>query len=173
MAINGAPDAIFLGGSYSTGPAEGVYHTVVHEATQGESKSSSRPQLVITFFGKDDPDHPAKQGKKVTTMYQSLPMDGDDKEKADIMRGMVKRLVFDGLGLKWSPEPKAFDVRSIVSKECWILIGPRKDDRDGSIKNQVVAIAQSKDKLPKLKGAPTTPPAGGVSRRRGGAGANA
>ena len=169
MAIEGAPDdVITAGGSYSSGPAEGVYHVVVQEAARGESKSSSRPQLIIDLFGKDDQDHPAKQGKRVTKMYQSLSMKSDTKEKADTMRGMFKRLVFDGFGLKWPADDKPFDVRSLQGKEAWILIAPRKDDRDGSMRNQVVAIAQDKAKLPKLSGASTTPPAGGVRRVRGG-----
>lgn len=165
MAIEGAP-VINIGGAVSTGPEPGDYAVIISDAAIGKS-GTGRPNLQLEFTGKDDPNHPAKDGKKVTKMFQSLADVSDDADKVKTMNGMLKRLVFDGLGVKWPAEPKPLDPRVFAGKKCWIRLEKKKQEgRDE--RTEVVAIALTQDKLPVKKGAPTTNGTGtnGASRRR-------
>ena len=164
MAIEGAPQ-ILIGGAVSTGPAKGDYHIIVSDASLGTS-STSRPNLQLELTVKDDPNHTAKEGKKLTRMFQSLPQDGDDEEKVKTMQGMLKRLVYDGFGVKWPAEPKPIDPRIFLGKTAFV----RLDQKPGDDRTNVVAVAHALDKLPVRKGTPTGPVNGKngtvVSRRR-------
>ena len=165
MAIEGAP-SINIGGAVSTGPEPGDYSVLITDAAVGAS-STGRPNLQLEFTVKDDPNHVAKNGKKLTKMFQSLPQGSDDEEKVKTMQGMLKRLVYDGLGVKWPTEPKPLDPRQFAGKKCWVRLAKKKQEgRDE--RTEVVAIALTQDKLPLLKGAPAGSPNGTKegSRRR-------
>lgn len=151
MAITGAP-SFGGGGSFSAGgPEKGQYHCIVADATTGESKNG-RPKLTLVFNVHNDPNHPAKQGKKLTTMFQYATMDTDEKDKADVMKGMLKRLVYDPFGLPWGAEFKPLDTRKLVGKEVWVLIGDNKQ-ADGTLRNGVVALSATQEGLPLPKAA--------------------
>lgn len=166
MAIEGAP-VINIGGAVSTGPEAGDYHILVTDAALGKSKSE-RPNLQLELTVKDDPNHAAKEGKKLTKMFQSLPQDSDDEDKRKVMQGMLKRLVYDGFGVKWPTEPKALDPRIFVGKKAWIRLAKKKNEQTGEDRSEVVAVALTQDKLPASKGAQTGPVDGKAagSRRR-------
>lgn len=167
MAITGAPQ-ILVGGAVSNGPALGDYHIIVSDAQLGESKTSGRGQLVLELTVKDDPNNPSKEGKKLTKMFQSLPAEGDDPEKVKQMQGMLKRLVYDGFGVKWPAEPKPIDPRIFVGKPAWIRLDNRKNNQTGEERSQVVAVAQAQDKLPVRRGE-----TGNVAKPAGRGGASA
>ena len=167
MAI-AAPDSIFIGGAVSTGPASGDYHVIIEDAQLGTS-SKGRGSLNFDLVVRDDPNHQAKEGKKLTKMFNSLAdSKTDDEDKMKMMNGILKRQVFDGFGVKWPTEPKALDPRIFVGKTAWIRLAPKKNPNTGEERTQVVAVAQTPDKLPVNK--TTAEPAGGGkaagSRRR-------
>lgn len=157
MAI-GAPEAmqfVYGGETSSGGPVTGVYRVVVAEASLGQSKGDvdagrpPRPFVELEFHGKGDKDHPAKEGKKVIKQRFYSPLPSDDKEKQKMMAGMLKRGLFDGLGVKWSTEQKSLDPRIFVKKECFIAIGPGKASDTGESRQEVQAIALKRESLPK------------------------
>lgn len=162
MAITGAAqEAMMWGGATSAGgAATGVYRVVVTEAALGMSKGAQdadgnytkapRPFVELEFFGKGDPDHPGKEGKKVTKSKFYGPSAADDAEKKKLMAGMLKRSLGDGFGIKWGTDGKPLDPRIFVKKEVFIAIGPGKaNDDTGESRQEVLAIAPSRDKLPK------------------------
>lgn len=143
MAINGAATIINgLGGAVSAfGPELGDYHIVVNEIAVSESKNSKRPSLELELFVKDDPNHAAREGKKLMRVFIALPFPGtDDDEKLKVMKGMVKRRWFDGLGIKWPEEGTAFDARKFQGKAGWVRVANGKD-KDGQPRPEVVAVA--------------------------------
>lgn len=172
MAIQGAPDITFqFGGTYSTGPAAGVYHVIVNEAALGTAQKTSRPYIGLDLFGKDDPNNSAKNGKRVTKQRVYSAMESDDDDKQKTMRGMTKRTLCDGYGLKWPADGKSLDPRQLVGKTAWVLIGPKKNEETGEIRNEVIAVAQDKEKLPKVNtapvaGLPNGAPSNGTRARR-------
>lgn len=161
MAI-GQPEAMqFMwgGATSSGGPSTGIYRVVVAEASLGMSKGQKdaegnyikppRPFIELEFHGKGDDSHPAQNGKKVIKQRFYSPLPSDDKEKAKMMAGMLKRSLSDGLGVKWNPESKALDPRVFIKKEAFIAIGPGKASDEGESRQEVQAIALKKEKLPK------------------------
>jgi len=147
MAI-AAPDSIFVGGAVSTGPAPGDYHVIIEDAAVGTS-TSGRGSLNFDLVVKDDPNHAAKEGKKLTKMFNSLADPAqDDEEKQKVMNGILKRQVYDGFGIKWPTEKKALDHRQFIGKTAWIRLAPRLNPKNGETRTQVVAVAQTADKLP-------------------------
>lgn len=166
MAITGAEDAIVVGGDYSLGgTADGDYRVKVNSVGIGTASTGTK-QLTMEFFGKGDPDHPAKEGKFVFKMYQSLPSEKQDAEKRKQTQGFLKRLVYDGFGFDWPKTGKKFDARMFADKECWIRI----KKREGKDRPEIVAIALERDNLPATKGAAGTTNAkeanAGATRRR-------
>ena len=131
-----------------------MYHVIVNESSLGTAQKTGRPFTALDLFGKDDPNNPAKNGKRITKQRVYGTMVGDDKEKADTMKGMAKRTFCDGYGMKWPAEEKALDPRQLVGKSAWILIGPKKNEETGEIRNEVLAVAQDQAKLPKVNTAP-------------------
>lgn len=151
MAIEGAPQ-ILVGGAVSTGPASGDYHVICSDAATGIS-STGRPNLQLELTVKNDDNHAAKNGKKLTRMFQSLPGSGDDDEKVKQILGMVKRLAYDGFGVKWPAEPKPIDPRIFVGKTAFVRLA----QKPGDDRTNVVAVAASLEKLPVMKGAEAKP----------------
>ena len=144
MAITGLPK---LGGTFSNGgAAEGNYRTEVADAQISEA-STGRPQVVLDLTVRNDPNHPSKEGKRLTKMYQSLPQEGDDPENAKVTKGIIKRLIFDGFGLEWAKDEKPFDPRVLVGKMAWVQIAKKKDNK-GIERSNVVAISQTAEGLP-------------------------
>jgi len=164
MGITGAPEMMMVGGAVSTGGAKpGVYRVIVTEAAIGMSKGNEalgkppRPFVELEFFGKGDAEHPTKEGKKVTKQKFYGACGSDDADKRKMMNGMLKRSVYDGLGLKWPTDNKPLDARIFVKKECFIAIGLSKADTEtGDQRPEVQAIAVERAKLPKkfLEAAP-------------------
>jgi hypothetical protein len=151
-----------MGGTYGAGgPAKGQYHCIVNDAQITEAKTG-RLQLVTEFFVRDDPNHPAKQNKKLTKWWQCFPMPDDDAEKAKNMRGMWKRLVYDGFGMKWPDSEKPFDPRVLIGKTAWVLMGDTKG-ADGQPRVGVVAVAQTQEGLPLPKNGATDMAAAAVA----------
>lgn len=161
MAI-GQPEAMqfMVGGPTSSGgPATGIYRVLVADATIGQSKGQQdddgnytkppRPYVELEFHGKGDDAHPSFNGKKVIKQRFYSPLPSDDKEKQKMMAGMVKRALYDGLGLKWNNEQKALDPRIFTKKECFIAIGPGKPSETGESRQEVQAISLKREKLPK------------------------
>lgn len=148
MAITGASDAVLVGGEVSSGPAKGDYRVEVTDAKLGESKDKTRKMLLLTLTVKDDPNHSAKNGKKLTTWRQPLPAPGkDDADKLKTMQGILKRSVYEGLGVKWPETAKALDPRIFMNKVAFVRIDDRTGS-DGKTRTDVVACAVSADKLP-------------------------
>lgn len=149
MAITGASDEIIVGGAYNSGgPPPGAYRVVVQDSAL-KVASTGTQQLQLTFYGKSDPDHPTKEGKFVAMMFQTLPSAKQDDEKRKNTQGFLKRLCYDGFELEWPKAGKKFDPRLFTNKEGWILL--KKDEKDEQGRMKVVAIAKSKDLLPKQK----------------------
>ena len=157
VGITGAPEVMMVGGAVSTGGAKpGIYRCIVTDAATGMSKGDEekgrppRPFVELEFAGKGDPEHPTKEGKKVTKQKFYGASGSDDPDKKKMMNGMLKRSVYDGLGLKWPTEGKALDPRIFVKKECFIAIGLSKADAEtGDQRPEVQAIAIERAKLPK------------------------
>jgi hypothetical protein len=147
-----------MGGNFSIGPKPGNYRVIVNDAQNGES-GTGRPNLKVEFVGRNDPNNPAKEGKKIIMMFQSYPLADQDPDKAESMKGFWKRLIYDGFGLSWGKQAAAtgtlFDVKLILGKEVWIQLGQKSDG-----KMEVRAIALKLEGLPKLQG--------GDGRRGGG-----
>lgn len=164
MSVAGLPT---MGGEFTNpGVAKGVYRVKVEDASLGEAKSG-RHQFIAQLVVSNDPNHAAKEGKKLTKLYQSLPTGEDDADKKLMMKGIIKRMLFDGFGIPWPKEDKPFDPRKWVGKEAWVLVGDQKR-ADGSMGTGVVAIATEADKLPALKTTGEAPAAKatGTARRR-------
>lgn len=158
MGITGAPEAMMVGGATNSGgPAPGIYKVIVADAsvgmTKGDEAAGKAPRhfIELEFHGKGDKDHPAKDGKKVTKQRFYGTASSDDAEKKKDMLGMLRRRVYDGLGVKWpTGEAKAVDTRIFTKKECFIVIAPGKENPEtNETRNEVQAIALDKKKLPK------------------------
>jgi hypothetical protein len=165
-----------VGGSYSTGPAHGQYHCVVNDAAITESRTG-RPMATLKLVVKDDPNHQSKESKGLgRDIRQSLPMDSDDPEKVGVMKGMVKRMLYDGFDMPWPDEAMPLDkfkaeIRKWVGKQCWVNIGDTKQ-ADGTMGPGVTDVAITQEKLPvraaRKNGTPApASPAGGRKARRG------
>lgn len=175
MAINGAPDAVLVGGEVYNGPELGDYHVIVSDAQMGETNNKERKQLILEFTVKDDPNHTSMEGKKLTKMWQSFPNEKDDDRKKKTMLGILKRQVYEGFGLPWPKEPKALDPRIFAGKTAWVRFGERTD-KEGKKRQNITHIVQKLEQLPKGNGVPAgkTEKAAGVARRsRPAAGASA
>lgn len=162
-----------VGGAYSSGgPELGDYNIVVTDASEGEAKTSGRKQLVLELSVKGDPNHPGKEGKKLITMRQNLPAESDEPDKVKTINGMLKRMCYDGFGVKWPTEPKPLDPRIFVGKTAAVRLDKREGtDASGKTTEftNVVAVAQSLDGLPKPKApkaAATNAKSAAASRRR-------
>ncbi len=166
MGISGAAqEAMMWGGATSNGgAATGVYGAVVTEAALGMSKGlvekndkgeevivkHPRPYIELEFAGKNDPDHPAKNGKKITKQKFYGPTASDDADKKKLMAGMLKRSLGDGFGIKWATDGKPLDPRIFIKKECFLAIGPGKENEETKeTRQEILAIAPTKKQLPK------------------------
>jgi len=150
MAIVAAPMSHLAGGSYSTGPAKGQFRTVVNDAQLGES-SKGRPQAVLEFVIKGDPNNPSKEGKKLK-MWQSFPIPTDDHDKQESMRGMIKRTLYDGFDKKWPEKPvdeagMVKYLKELVGAPAYVAVGDTKGP-NGEARTGIIAVAQSLEKLP-------------------------
>ncbi len=167
MSVAGLPT---MGGDFSSATtAKGVYRVKVEDASIAEA-STGRPQITMQLVVSKDPNHAAKEGKKLTKIFQSLPTGEDDADKRLMMKGMIKRMLFDGFAIPWPKEEKPLDPRKWVGKEAWVLIGDRKG-KNGEMQTGVVAVAQEADKLPAVKTDVSTGTGGetakaGAARRR-------
>lgn len=166
MGITGQTPQAYAGGTFTTGGAKGDYHCRVDDA-QITVASTGRLQFVLDLSVHNDPDHPGKEGKKLKKMFQSLAMPEDDKEKADQMRGMLKRFYYDGFGEKWPTDSKPIEARKWIGKEAWVRLDVDKDKPEFT---KVTHIAQNKEGLPTPKGqgvktAPEGAPAAGTTPR--------
>jgi hypothetical protein len=159
MAINnntGAADVdMSVGGAYSTGPAEGVYHIQVTETGKDESKGENgkpkRPLVTLTLtITAKDKVNASKKGKKLMTDRTYFPCGADDKDKVKTMLGMLKRKLYDGFGIAWPKESKKFDPRIFANKEAFVYLAKGKPNPDtGEQRVEVQAYALTPDKLPK------------------------
>lgn len=140
------------GGEYSTYSLDkGNYRCKVTDASYGEAKTG-RQQLILDLTVEGDPNHPAKEGKRLTRHYQSVVMPAsDDADKIKTLKGFWKRMISDGFALKWDPlNAKPFDPRTLIGKIVFVQIGNTKR-ADGSPAQGVVALAPTADKLPAVK----------------------
>lgn len=168
-----------IGGAFSSGgPQKGAYHVKVSDAQvceakevkEEEGRTQKRLGYALQFDVYDDPNHPAKNGKKLTKEQFWLPDAEDDDDKRKTMNGMLKRGPFDGLGVRWPEKEEEFDPRDFIGKTGYVLVDEQEDKRDNSMRTRVVAIRQDPSKLPKLKEAKAA--AGGKSdEKKGGAAA--
>lgn len=159
MGITGQTTATMMGGgTYTAGGPKGAFHIRVADASIGLA-STGRPQFILDLEVHNDPDHPGKEGKKLKKMYQSGVVEEDGQEKGDTMRGMLKRLCYDGFGIPWTTDGKPIDPRKWIGKEAWVMLDTDKNNPDFT---RVVAVAQTKEglPLPKGQGAKTSPPTG-------------
>lgn len=163
--VTAATVQVKFGGEFSNGPAKGQYHVIVSDAQIGAAKSSGRPNITLDIFVKNDPGHPNKEGKRLQKLFQSLPMESDDADKRKSMRGMVKRLCYDGFGVEYPTEEKDLDPRVWIGKTAWVLVGDQKD-QSGQLRTGIVAVAQKQEQLPLPKGATSTIPPKNGGRRR-------
>ena len=148
-----APDNLFdgeAGGAVSTGARPGVYHVECREASRGESKTSKRSQFILDLFGKDDPNNTSKEGKRIIKMFQSLAIPSDDEDKRQAMRGVLKRLCYEGFSVPWPEKTGSLDPRRFQGKTAWILVDKVKDNKE-QMRSQVVAVAQEREQLPVIK----------------------
>lgn len=178
MAVQAAPDAAFVGGEVYNGPELGDYHVIVSDSAMGETNKKDRKQLILELTVKDDPNHTAMEGKKLTKMWQSFPNAADDDRKRKTMLGIIKRQVYEGFGIPWPKDSKPLDPRIFTGKSAWVRFGERKD-KEGKIRQNITHVVQKQDQLPKGNGVPAgkTEKAAGVAttsaRRRPGAPAEA
>lgn len=153
MAIGSTQNVFTAGGTYSSGPSDGQYHVKVTDAQLGAS-SKGTPQMVLEFTVANDPNHPAKEGKKLTKKFITLgpadPTAADAAEKMEKIKGMMKRFLFDGFGMKWPESDKPQDPRDWVGKSVWVQVA-KVAGRDGP-RADIVAIAQTQEGLPVVKG---------------------
>ncbi len=162
MSIQGAPKAVLLGGKTSNGVAAGIYRVKITDAsldfTKGGEvkgkdgkmvKKDPRPYVKLELTGCKDPDHPAKEGKKVLTAKVYLPSEFDDQEKTEMMAGMAKRSWWKPLELKWPTEAKPLDPRIFVGKELFAKVIQRVSDGADSedAYPEVAAISKDRNKL--------------------------
>ena len=156
MAITGAPEVMMVGGAVNSGgPPAGIYRIIVADASTGMSKGDEakgkapRHYIELEFHGKGDPDHPAKDGKKVTKQKFYGTASNDDAEKRKDMLGMLKNRLYVPFNVKWPAAGAAVDARIFVKKEAFIVIAPGKPNEEGETRNEVQAIAVKREKLPK------------------------
>lgn len=142
MGISGAPAALKVGGATSSGPAPGIYRVKVVDASTGASSQKGTPFLALEFHVHKDPEHAAKEGKKLITQRFYFPGDDADAEKVKSMRGMLKRNLYGGFGLPWPKEEKALDTRVFVGKEVFVSLGfPSKVEEGEDARVEVRRIA--------------------------------
>ncbi|TAL42365.1 MAG: hypothetical protein EPN91_08275 [Salinibacterium sp.] len=149
MAINAAPDAFFsAGGDTISGPEADDYHCIVSDASRGMSADGTKAQLILEFTVKDDKNHPAMEGKKLSKAWFTWPAAADsetDKKKA---LGRLKRMLYEGLGVPWPKEAKPVDPRSFSTKEAFVRIGTTTNKKTGKSFTGVTHIVQDPKKFP-------------------------
>lgn len=153
----GKPTAMMVGGpTNSGGLPKGIFHVVVTgasiDSTEGNEaeKKPPRPYIELEFtVHKDDPNK-AKAGKRLGKQRFYGAAESDDEEKKKDMNGMLRSRVFDGLNVKWPTDSKALDERAFLKKEGYVAVAPGKPNPDtGVSRNEIQAIAQKREKLPK------------------------
>lgn len=149
MAINAAPDDFFLaGGETISGPDLDDYHVIVSDAQRGTSKDGKKAQLVLEFTVKDDKNHPAMEGKKLSKSWATWPAkDESDMDKKKTL-GRLRRMYYEGLGVPWPKEAKAVDPRIFVTKTAYVRIGTTENKKTGEKFTGVTHIVQDPKKLP-------------------------
>lgn len=154
MTISGAPAALKVGGATSSGPAPGIYHVKVTDVTVGASSQKGTPYVGLELTVFKDPDHAAKEGKKLTVARFYFPHpDETDADKVKQTKGMLKRNLYGGFDIPWPKEEKAVDTRLFSGKEAWVLMGyPSKTEEGEDARCEVRRIAQKREDLePKNK----------------------
>ena len=154
----GQPTVMMVGGAVNSGGLpKGIYRVVVTganvDSTAGNEaeKKPPRPFVELEFsVHKDDEDNKAKRGKKLGKQRFYGAAKSDDAEKAKDMLGMLKSRVFDGLNVKWPANGAALDARVFLKKEGYVVVAPGKPNPEtGVSRNEIQAIAQKREKLPK------------------------
>ena len=161
MAIEntgGADVELIAGGKTSSGVKRGVYHIVVAEVGKGLSEGDAkakppkpkRPFIALTLnVTKKDKLNVSKHGKKLLTDKTYFACKEDDREKQEMMSGMVKRKLYDGFGITWSKDAKKVDERVFANKEAYVWVDFGKADDSGEARTQVQAVSADITKLPK------------------------
>lgn len=154
-----------VGGAVASGPAAGLYHVEVTEASLGTSSKAGTPYIELAFTVKDDPDHEAKEGKMLLKQRFYGPGEHHDAEKALTMMGMLKRGIFKGFGVAWPKDEAALDARKFAGKAAWVLVAKERKPQDPQdARMEVQRISQDKTKLEQAAAAiETSPDAGGES----------
>lgn len=158
----GKPSAMMVGGATNAGGLQkGIWHVVISDAsidsTDGNEaeKKPPRPYIELEFTVHKDDANKARAGKKLGKQRFYGAAESDDAEKKKDMNGMLRSRVFDGFNVKWPTESKALDARAFLKKEAFIVVAPGKPNPDtGVSRNEVQAIAQKREKLPKKYLAP-------------------
>lgn len=153
----GAPSILTgIGGATArTGPTAGHYHIKVGEVSLIKSQNSGRYGVQLKMLGtEEDTAHPNKVGKTVIVHRAYGAMEGDDADKANTMRVMIRRM-FVGFEVEWPASNTPFEEINwselFLDKEAWITIKDQPDKRtEGEMRPQVVAISQDSSKLPNL-----------------------
>lgn len=170
--VGSADDAAFVVGGKVGGGVEGDFHVIVQDARKGESAQKKTPMVELDLVVKDDPDHAAKEGKGIlgSNPFKArwyFPRVDDPEDKKLQQRGIMKRQLYQGFGVKWPDEEgKKFDPRIFVGKMAWV----RLKTKEGEDFPQVSAVAVNKEDLPGGKkkatnGEAPAKPAGGGRRR--------
>lgn len=147
--VTGAPAALKVGGATSSGPAPGIYHVKVTDVQTGTSSKKGTPFVGLELTVHKDPDHAAKEGKKLTVARFYFPHpDETDADKVKQVKGMLKRNLYLGFGIQWPKEEKALDVRQFSGKEAWVQMDfPSKSEEGEDARCEVRRIAQKREDL--------------------------
>jgi hypothetical protein len=156
MGNIGQPTVMMVGGAVNAGGLpKGIFRVVVTganvDSTPGNDEKPPRPFVELEFWvHKDDEDNKAKRGKRLGKQRFYGASKSDDAEKAKDMNGMLKTRVYDGLNVKWPSNGSALDPRIFLKKEAYVVVAPSKPNPEtGVSRNEIQAIAQKKEKLPK------------------------
>lgn len=171
----GAPETLMVGGTTSSGPTPGIYRVKVAEVNTGTSKKKGTPFIELDLHGCKDPDHPAKEGKRIIKHQIYLPhpdlmkqaAEGDTEaiEKVQQLNGMTKR-AFKGYGVAFPKESKKFEPRQFMNKEVFIELAKGKANDDGDSRTEVSRVADKRESLEPSGGAQTEKAAAPAKGRR-------
>lgn len=146
----GAPAVLRAGGATRSGPPKGIYAVEVTQATSGASTKKGTPYLELEFTVKNDEHNPSREGKKLLSQRFYFPHPEADPEKAETMKGMLKRSIFKGLNVPWPKEDKSIDPRQFVGKKAFVLLDfekPQEGRESDELRMEVKRITQDRSKL--------------------------